>query len=650
MLSRPHGRLILLFLLAVLLPCATMVAFSMRVLRQERELGEKRLDDERARAIEHLREVLASRLEAIASHEVDRTAASPPDGALGPSDPTVRLVARLEGGRMVPPWEVYDLSAVGRALNEGEFGKRLREGELYELNGGEFTRATAAFREAVRAAQHPVQAAYARLALARAALRSGRADEAHRLYGEVLALPLHLTDEHGVPLTLYAATALTTREPDAVAARAASHARSSCCLSPAALYMLCDVLDALPTEGPDRAGREDARLAADLVAERIERMEQTLALERAFPALGLSPPTSRGRRRWVAFGEERWLLSARFRGESGTAVLVAVDAREVLQAARKLVPALAGPDADVRFVHDPSPPARLLGAEFPGLGVEISWGVGPAVEAEARLARWFYLGTLTVVLCVALFGAYILGRDVRRELRLAEMRSHFVSSVSHELKTPLTAIRMFAETLLLDRFLEADARRECVEIVVNESERLTRLLDNVLDLAKIERGQKVYRFEPVELTEVVERSARIMRYSLEQEGFRLRVEAADGPAVAAADADALEQAVLNLLTNAMKYSGESRDIDLRLLRHNGAAVIEVVDRGPGIPPEAMGHLTEKFYRVQAAVDAGIPGTGLGLTLVDHIAVAHGGRLEVESAQGRGSTFSIHLPLSEARLS
>lgn len=648
MLSRPHGRLILLFLLAVLLPCATMVVFSLRVLRQERELGEKRLDDERARAVQHLRDVLSSRLEAIASHEAERVAASAPDSAPGPADPAVRLVTRLEGGRPVLPWEVHDLSAVARALDEGEFGARLREGELHDLYGGEPARATAAFREAVRAAHSPVQAAYARLALAGALLRSGRADEAHELYGEVLELPVDLTDEHGVPLTLYAAAALVSSVPSAVAARTAIYTRATCRLSPTALYMLRDVLDALPTSGSEVSAGEDAR--AGLVAERIERMEQTLALARAFPALGLSPPPSRGQRRWVTFGDAGWLLSARSMGQAEGGVLVAVDAHDALQAARELVPVLAGQDAAVRLVRDPSPPVRLLGAEFPGLGVEVSWTGGAATEAEARLARWFNLGTLTVVLCVTLFGAYVLARDVRRELRLAEMRSHFVSSVSHELKTPLTAIRMFAETLLLDRSLEPDARRECVEIVVNESERLTRLLDNVLDLSKIERGQKVYRFHPVDLTEIIEHSARIMKYSLEQGRFRLRVEAADGSTVVVADADALEQAVLNLLTNAMKYSGESREIDLRLLRHDGAAVIEVVDRGPGIPPEAMGHLTEKFYRVPATVEAGIPGTGLGLTLVDHIAVAHGGRLEVESAQGRGSTFSIHLPLSEARLS
>ena len=131
--GRPHGRLGLLFILAVLLPCATMVAFSMRVLRQERELGEKRLEDERARALEHLRDVLSSRLEATLAHEADRVGESPPDPALGPSDPSVRLVARLEEGGLALPWEIHDLSAVARALNEGEFGRKLREGELHEL-------------------------------------------------------------------------------------------------------------------------------------------------------------------------------------------------------------------------------------------------------------------------------------------------------------------------------------------------------------------------------------------------------------------------------------------------------------------------------------------------------------------------------------
>jgi signal transduction histidine kinase len=252
--------------------------------------------------------------------------------------------------------------------------------------------------------------------------------------------------------------------------------------------------------------------------------------------------------------------------------------------------------------------------------------------------------TLLLVLSVTLFGAYFLSRDVRRELRLAALRSRFVSAVSHELKTPLTAIRMFAETLQIGRSGDPNSQQEYLETIVNESERLTRLLNNVLDFSKIERGKKQYRLEQQDLADIVSASARAMQYPLEQQHFTLNVETDDALPPVDVDRDAIEQAILNLLANAMKYSGESRAIDLRLARVDGEAVIAVEDRGVGIALEEQRRIFEQFYRVPSQDNEGIPGTGLGLTLVRHIAEGHGGRITVESVPGQGSTFSIHLPL------
>ena len=255
-----------------------------------------------------------------------------------------------------------------------------------------------------------------------------------------------------------------------------------------------------------------------------------------------------------------------------------------------------------------------------------------------------YLVALLLVLSVTLFGAYLLWRDVRRELRLAEMRSQFVSSVSHELKTPLTAIRMFAETLRMGRSPDPQTQAEYLETIVNESERLTRLLNNVLDFSKIEQGKKIYHPEMTFLPEIVQAAARAMQYPLAQQGFELRVNVENGLPPVRVDPDALQQAILNLLTNAMKYSGESRQIDLRLRTQDSRAVIEVSDRGVGIASTEQARIFEKFYRAPTRENQLIAGTGLGLALVEHIAKAHGGHVSVRSAPGEGSTFSIHLPL------
>jgi signal transduction histidine kinase len=203
---------------------------------------------------------------------------------------------------------------------------------------------------------------------------------------------------------------------------------------------------------------------------------------------------------------------------------------------------------------------------------------------------------------------------------------------------------MFAETLVLGRAREEGTRAEYLETIMNESERLARLVDNVLDFSKIEQGKKIYRMRQVALPDVVRAAARAMQYPLEQQGFKLNVSISDDLPAVSADSDALEQAILNLLSNAMKYSGSSRQIELCCARNNGNAVIAVTDHGIGIAPQDRTHIFEKFYRVRSSDTDLIAGTGLGLTLVKHVVQAHAGSVELESTPGRGSTFSIRIPV------
>jgi signal transduction histidine kinase len=227
---------------------------------------------------------------------------------------------------------------------------------------------------------------------------------------------------------------------------------------------------------------------------------------------------------------------------------------------------------------------------------------------------------------------------------MTELRSQFVSSVSHELKTPLTGIRMLAETLQMPGVADSQTQSEYLNTIVSETERLTRLLNNVLDFSKIERGQKNYHMEIGSISDVLHSVARTMRFPLVEQGFDLQMEISDDVPPISFDRDAIEQAVLNLLSNAMKYSGDSHGIALRLSAENKSARIDVVDRGIGIPPEECKRIFEKFYRVQTPENRAISGTGLGLALVAHVVDAHGGSVEVQSVVGQGSTFTIRLPI------
>jgi signal transduction histidine kinase len=280
---------------------------------------------------------------------------------------------------------------------------------------------------------------------------------------------------------------------------------------------------------------------------------------------------------------------------------------------------------------------------LPDLRITFPDGVADeAAGLSPQRSLWGFSFALVALLTV--LGGFLLWRDMRREAHIAELRTQFVSSVSHELKTPLTSIRMFAELLQMREPADPQQTRY-LDTIVSESERLTRLLNNVLDFSRIERGQKIYSLEPAPLVDVVQAAVRTIQYPLAQQGFALDLEVCEGIPPVAVDRDALQQAILNLLTNAMKYSGKHREIGLRLCAENGTAVIQVSDRGIGIPEHEQSRIFEKFYRVPVPENREIAGTGLGLSLVAHIAHAHGGSVQVNSRPGEGSTFSILLPLN-----
>ena len=196
-------------------------------------------------------------------------------------------------------------------------------------------------------------------------------------------------------------------------------------------------------------------------------------------------------------------------------------------------------------LHAHSTEGDALGGAFPGIRVE--WSGSQSRDAgRTSLPVGIWLAGLTLVLGFAVFGGYLLLRDVNRDVRMTEVRSQFVASVSHELKTTLTAIRMFAETLAMGRARDENTRSEYLETIVNESERLARLVDNVLDFSKIEQGKKIYRRRPTRLQEVADSAVRAMQFPLAQQGFKLHFSAQEDMPELEADADAIQQAILNL--------------------------------------------------------------------------------------------------------
>jgi len=251
------------------------------------------------------------------------------------------------------------------------------------------------------------------------------------------------------------------------------------------------------------------------------------------------------------------------------------------------------------------------------------------------------IATMFLLIVIALIFAL---RFVLHEMELAELKSALVGNVSHELKTPLALIRLFSETLEMGRAGSPEKEKEFLRIINKESERLTHLINNVLDVGRIEQGRKSYVFAPTDLAAVVRDTLAAYEYSLAKQGFEVETDIEDGLPPAPADADALTQALINLMENAIKYSPQDRHLRVALRRRGGQAAISVTDRGMGIPPSEKDRIFEAFYRVERGLVHNVKGSGLGLSLVKHIVEAHRGRVSVDSRPGEGSTFTMVLPL------
>ncbi len=282
-----------------------------------------------------------------------------------------------------------------------------------------------------------------------------------------------------------------------------------------------------------------------------------------------------------------------------------------------------------------------------------AWRLRPAaafvdrVGHDVRRQTWVTISLTSAALAVLMAAMVVLVLAVRREAALTRLKNEFVANVSHELKTPLALIRLFGETLLHGRTPSEEKRQEYYAVITRESERLTHLINNILDFSRIDAGHKRYQRTTCDVGQIVGQTLEAYRFQLDHHGFDLRVKiASDLPAVAA-DADAIARAVLNLVNNAVKYSQDRKVVEVRVTPGRRAGrdgvTIAVADQGVGISPAERDHLFDSFYRGSGELVRTRRGSGLGLTLVSHIVAGHDGEVWVDSEPGAGSTFTIFLP-------
>ncbi|MCI0669163.1 MAG: ATP-binding protein [Myxococcaceae bacterium] len=273
----------------------------------------------------------------------------------------------------------------------------------------------------------------------------------------------------------------------------------------------------------------------------------------------------------------------------------------------------------------------------------VSSGEDP-VALTATRNRAVYGTLLGLFYATLVVGVVLTGRSLYREAQLSRLKTDFVSLVSHELRTPLTSIRMFIETLALGRVSEPKQTQAVLAMLLQETERLSGLIERVLDWGRIESGRKQYRFVPTDVQEVMDATVAAFRAQRLNADAALALEVHEGLPRLKLDREALAGALLNLLQNAYKYSGADKRIALRARREGRSVAIDVEDNGVGIAHRHQRRIFERFYRVDNLLTRRTEGSGLGLSIARRIIEAHGGRISVLSQPGHGSVFTIHLPV------
>ena len=233
--------------------------------------------------------------------------------------------------------------------------------------------------------------------------------------------------------------------------------------------------------------------------------------------------------------------------------------------------------------------------------------------------------------------------------RVEEMRADFVANASHELRTPLAALLGFVETLQGPAKEDAAARERFLGIMQQQASRMARLIDDLLSLSRIELNAHLRPKTPLDLGSIVRQVIDGLQPLARDRAVEVTANEPADPIVVLGDRDELIRALENLVENALKYGASGKRVDVSLSRSGGEAHISVRDYGPGIAPEHLPRLTERFYRVDVADSRSQGGTGLGLALVKHVLNRHGGRVTIESNRGEGATFTLHLPLHTAPL-
>ena len=619
---RPPRHLLVILLLLTTASVSALLWFGWRLTEQESAVEAQRSRERLEQAADRIAALLRANL--AETGERLAAAASSPAGVAPGSDQSLLLIFTRDSFSAYPPGSLLytPVAEHGAEAPESAFA----EGEAAEIRLRQLDKAAGIYRRLSETKDRALQAG-ALMRLARVLRSSGETEAAKTVYER-------LSRMDGV------------RVAGAPAALVARHALCDLSRDPAdGMRLQKDLLAGLwtLTRGQfEFYWEEAARLSG-----REERLGERTGLTEA-AAVAWSEwkrtASTRGQRTIWADGRPWFTM---WRSAVGRQAVLIQRPESILQALPAEVDAactlldeegrvVAGRkgvgDAVVRMATESQLPWSLY----------VAGSQGPGDRTMTARQRLMLLGLATVVVFL-IAGTYFVGRAIRREIAVSRLQSDFVATVSHEFRSPLTAMRQLSELLALGRVSDEERRQKYYDTLVSETRRLQALVETLLNFGKMEEGARQYRFEQIDTGELVEGVVAEFTPQLASSGRRIELRHPPTSCPIEADAEALALAVRNLIDNALKYSPDQSAVSVEWSCENGAIAIRVRDRGMGIPATEQPLIFQKFVRGRAAIAANVKGTGVGLAMVRHVVRAHGGEVRVASAPGEGSTFTILLP-------
>ena len=296
--------------------------------------------------------------------------------------------------------------------------------------------------------------------------------------------------------------------------------------------------------------------------------------------------------------------------------------------------------------EDVSPVYNVFPSDLPSWSLTLYPETSGLFVSLFRPGAGIFLYIFIAIVIILACGLFFTLQTVNNELHLSKMKSYFMSTVSHEFKSPLTSIRQIAEMLVHGRVPTPERQLKYYTTILQQSERLSHLIDNILDFSKMEEGQKIFHFEKADITPVIKDIVESFQEVMANAGFHISLTISDNLPDIVYDSEAIEQVMHNLLDNACKYSGDSKNIEVSLLSKGNKIVISVRDYGTGIRKEDQDKIFSRFYRAGEELTQSVKGSGIGLTIVKQLVEAHHGEITVESSPGKGSTFTVRLPTED----